>query len=537
MDWNIPLTSGEPLTVSLEANTRIFIVGPNGSGKSALIQHAITSMGAQNVRRISAHRQTWLQSAAIDLTPQSRRQFDRNLTRQESNPIYRWREWEPETKVSSLLFDLTSKDNDLARRIMERTYARETDAVEGIIKCERPVFEQINDLLKVGGLAVSIKNSEGEEILAEHKDAKQPYSMAQMSDGERNAVILAANVLTVRPGTVLLIDEPERHLHRSIMEPFLSALFAQRQDCPFVISTHEIGLPMANPEASVIVVRSCVWSGEEAAKWEATLLEKESGLPEDLKRSILGSRRKILFVEGEPQSLDLRLYSTLFPNISVIPAGSSDDVIKAVTGLRNSQDFHDVESFGLIDGDNLSRDYVQELSQRDVYALSQYSVESLYYCPDAMKAVSDRQAESLDSDADQMIEAAIREGLSALSQEGVDKRMAARRCEREVREEIQSQMPDWKSIANPFNSEIKVDIKKIHSEELCRYRRFLSDGDLGRLVARYPVRDTPTLTQIARQFQLSRDNYETTLLTRVKDDADLAESLRRQVGPVSDALK
>ena len=419
---------------------------------------------------------------------------------------------------------------------MERIYARETDAVEEIIKSERPVFEQINGLLKVGGLVVSIKNSEGEEILAQHRDAEQPYSMAQMSDGERNAVILAANVLTVNQGTVLLIDEPERHLHRSIIEPFLSALFAQREDCPFVVSTHDVSLPLANPEASVIMVHSCVWNGERAANWEATLLEKESGLPEDLKRAILGSRRKILFVEGDPQSLDIRLYGTLFPNVSVIPVGSCDEVIKAVTGLRNSQEQHDVESFGLIDGDNRSRDDAQELEGRNVYALSQYSVESLYYCPDAMKAVADRQAESLGSDADQMIEAARGEGLSALSQEGVDKRMAARRCEREVREEIQSQMPDWKSIANLSNSEIAVDIKKIHREELCRYRRFLSDGNLEKLVARYPVRDTGALNQIARQFQLSRVNYERTLLARVRDDSVLADRLRAQVGPLSNVL-
>ena len=73
MDWRIPLTSGEELPIPLEVNCPLFIVGPNGSGKSALIQHAVTSLGAGNVRRISAHRQTWLQSAAINLTPQSRR--------------------------------------------------------------------------------------------------------------------------------------------------------------------------------------------------------------------------------------------------------------------------------------------------------------------------------------------------------------------------------------------------------------------------------------------------------------------------------
>ena len=54
---------------------------------------------------------------------------------------------------------------------------------------------------------------------------------------------MAATVLTVDPGTTLLIDEPERHLHRAIIAPFLSALFEQRQDCAFVVSTLELYLP------------------------------------------------------------------------------------------------------------------------------------------------------------------------------------------------------------------------------------------------------------------------------------------------------
>ena len=56
--------------------------------------------------------------------------------------------------------------------------------------------------------------------------------MAQMSDGERAAAIIAATVLVADPGTLFLIDEPERHLHRSIIEPFLSALFGNVKIAP-----------------------------------------------------------------------------------------------------------------------------------------------------------------------------------------------------------------------------------------------------------------------------------------------------------------
>ena len=78
--------------------------------------------------------------------------------------------------------------------------------------------------------------------------------MAQMSDGERSATIIAANVITAESESVLLIDEPERHLHRSVIEPFLSALFTFRKDCIFVIATHEIALPVANSDTQVLML-------------------------------------------------------------------------------------------------------------------------------------------------------------------------------------------------------------------------------------------------------------------------------------------
>ena len=103
-------------------------------------------------------------------------------------------------------------------------------------------------------------------------------------------MIIAGHVITAKPGTVFLIDEPEKHLHRSIIQPFLSALFDLRSgDCIFIISTHEMGLPVANPEARVLILRSCQWSDSQCVSWDAEILEGNSQVPEDLKRAILGS--------------------------------------------------------------------------------------------------------------------------------------------------------------------------------------------------------------------------------------------------------
>ena len=533
---SIPIFESEPLTIPLEEGSTLFILGPNGSGKSAMIQHAVTSLGAQNVRRISAHRQTWMESGAISLTPQNRRQIGEMYDNEERDPTYRWRELDPQSRLSSVLFDLVAKDNDQARRIADQARAGNYTEIERIVNDEPGVFDQINELLELANLAVTIENSEGENLFARRKGSEGPYDIAQMSDGERNAVILAANVLTVKPGTVLLIDEPERHLHRSIIEPLLSALFEQREDCVFIVSTHEVALPMANPEATVLVVRSCQWAGDGASAWDAKLIDKDAHLPEDVKRAILGFRERILFVEGQPQSLDVQLYSTLFPDISVVPVGGCDDVIKAVEGMRNSSDLHDVEAFGLIDGDNRDSADASRLIEKGIYSLNAYSVESIYFCPDAINAVAQRQAESLGRDAGQMVEDAKNRALHELGQGDLATRMAARLCERKVREELQSQMPDWKTISGNPSHTITLDTGKWHQEEISCFERLRSDKDLEKIIARYPVRESGILGVIASAFELNRKNYQDTLIGRVRTDANLAVKLKQLIQPLADAL-
>ena len=536
MRWRIPHVSGQELDISIEAGTQIFIVGPNGSGKSSLIQHAVTSFGAQNVRRISAHRQTWLNSSEINLTPHSRRRYDADIFKRETQALNRWREQNPQQKIESVLFDLTAKENNLARQIMSKAYADDHVGIDEIVDKERPVFEQLNKLLSLGGFSVAIENSDGESILAQHSDSEGPYGIERMSDGERNAVILAANVLTVRPGIVLLIDEPERHLHRSIINPFLSALFELREDCAFVVSTHDTALPPVGTDSSVLILSSCQWRGESATAWDIKLLQEDFSLPEDLKRAILGARRQILFVEGTSESMDVQLYSVLYPKITVMPSRSCEEVIRAVVGLRNAAEYHDVESFGLVDGDNRSKHDVSSLQENGIFALDQYSVESLYFCADSMEAVAGWQALSLGGDPSQMLEKAVVDALNELRQHEVAERMAARRCERQVQVRAQLQMPTWKSIIDGSTHTIELDTQAWYEQELSNFEELLQKKDIETLIARYPVRHSKVIERIVKAFNLNSQTYKKTLLSRVRNDHGLADKIRKRIGPLSKLL-
>ena len=542
-ELNIPTISGDSIQLSLGAGDRIFIVGANGSGKSALIQHFVSSNNAINVRRVPAHRQTSFHSDSIDITLETRLNLQEEFHKEEQREQARWIDRLSEKRQSAILFDLVDQANLRARRIARQVDNQEMEEAARTAAEMVSPFDQINELLALGSFAVRLELRDPrhrfcDEIVARHSSSNDAFSIAQMSDGERNAVVIAATVLSVHPGFAVAIDEPERHLHPSKSTPFLSALFQKRTDCSFVVSTNDIALPVAHPEARVLLVRSCKWRGSIVEAWDLELLESNTTLPENLKLALLGSRERILFVEGDNSgSLDLPLYNALFPGISIVPKGGCADVLRAVNGLRRSEDLHHVEAFGLIDRDNRPSDEVKQLASEHVYALDVFSVEALYFCSDAVAAVAQHQAESLLGNGEAMIEFAKGKALEALKEAGLSERMAARRCERHVRNSMFSKTPDWKSILTNPTEPICASFPSPFPDELKRFQALLADSNLDALVARYPLRECRVFDVIANALQLTgRATYKNTLLSRLRGNATLAQCLRQRVKSLSEAL-
>ena len=535
MQWSIPQPSGHPLVVELEAGKQIFVVGPNGSGKSALLQHLAASSGADKIRRIFAHRQTWLHSGSLTLTPEGRRQFERNRRSYETAQDSLWRDHTGAETHAAVLFDLVAAENKRARSIAGYVENGKIECAEKTANAASP-FTRLNDLLALGTLRVSLHNSDDVEIVA-RKGSGPTFGIERMSDGERNAVIMAATVLTVDPGTTLLIDEPERHLHRAIIAPFLSALFEQRQDCAFVVSTHELFLPIENPDARVLMTRSCTWAGDDPQVWDLEILAQAAELPEELRLAVLGARSRVLFVEGSSTSLDLPLYDILFPELSVSPRGNCVDVERAVRGLRATEDRHHVEAYGIVDRDDRDDAAVDKLAEEAIFALAVRSVESLYYCSDAMQAVARHQADSMGLDAENLAASAKRDALAALAPEEVIQRMAARRCERRMRDIALSQLPDWNTIRSATGPTINLHVPSAYADEIAQFRHLMAGDDFDALVARYPLRETGAFSAITKALKCaSMRDYEQMVVVRTAKDNALATALTSRLQPLAEAI-
>ncbi len=488
----------------------------------------------QNARRISAHRQTWFETNSLNVTAETRRHLETNIRSWDSQADSRWREYDPASRTNVVIFDLIDAQNVRARNIADAVDANNLTLAQSLSKKDAPT-KLINELLQVSNLPIEISGQEHEKVLAT-KSGSPPYSIAELSDGERNALLIASNVLTAKGGTLILIDEPERHLHRSIISPLLTHLFALRPDCAFIVSTHEVMLPIDNPTTRTLLMRGCQFSGRSAVSWQCDLVTSNGGIDDEQRRDILGSRRTILFVGGTDHSLDRSLYSLVFPRVSVIAKSSSRDVNHAVFGIRDANDLHWVRAFGVIDNDGRSQDDIRALRRRGVYALPFFSVESIYYHPEIQRRVAERQASVTGADASAQISNAVDAAIEAIKSHA--QRLSERAAERNIREQVSRQSPTREQITAGAMINITVDVPAIITAAKTELETRLAARDIAFVVSQYPVRETPALSAIASNlgFQ-NRVQYENAVRKLLVDDSDSLQFVRSLFGSLPDDIQ
>ena len=97
---------------------------------------------------------------------QIRQQVDKNSAQYELRPDARWRDYEAHQKLSAVLFDLVAKANARARSIEHHIDNQNPKKAAIVASKWASIFAQLNELLALGTLTVSLEYSEGEEILA-----------------------------------------------------------------------------------------------------------------------------------------------------------------------------------------------------------------------------------------------------------------------------------------------------------------------------------------------------------------------------------
>lgn len=140
-------------------------------------------------------------------------------------------------------------------------------------------------------------------------------------------------------------------------------------------------------------------------------------------------------------------------------------------------------------------------------------------------------------DAEKLAASAKRDALAALAPDEVIQRMAARRCERRMRDIALTQLPDWKTIQSATGPTIDLSVPSTYADEITQFRDFLADDDFDALVARYPLRETGAFGATTKALKCaSTRDYEQMVVMRTAKDGALSSALKSRLQPLAESI-
>jgi energy-coupling factor transporter ATP-binding protein EcfA2 len=379
---NLPKSTESKTSIDFPVSSSVVITGANGSGKTRLGVW-MEFEGSQNkiVRRISAQKSltmpdfshtSSMEEAEADL------EFGTNQVQEtKNNPSHyktysRWG-----NKPSTFLLNDYEKlmvylFTEFFQKTIEHSEGRTTEN-KAIIYKIKSIWELVLPhrelIIEAGKVKTKVKGDSGTS-----------YNASDMSDGERVIFYLIGQCLTANKNSILVIDEPELHLHKSIHSKLWSILEIERKDCLFVYITHDLDFAAQKSSAEKIWIKS--YDGHD---WIWEVLPEFGELPEELVLEVLGARTPVIFVEGTANSFDLQLYGLFYSDYLVIPKGSCENVIQIVKGLNESGIVSEKNIIGIIDRDRRVQAEIDNLMKNDVLVLDVAEVENLFILPEIIK--------------------------------------------------------------------------------------------------------------------------------------------------------
>lgn len=476
--YYLPDETGQKTECGTDSNA-VIIIGANGSGKSKLGAW-IEQTDFENVHRIGAQRNLNF-NENIPLKNYSQAEDLVFYGTADSSSGWRSQKGQRWNYGKAYTTTMMSDFEDVLSALIALTNLQNTEFVEECKKCESERREKphtpitaIDCLMEIWDTTLPERKliySDGKfSAVLPSSDGSNKYSSTQMSDGERAVLYLAAQVLCVPKNKMLIIDEPEIHLHRSIMNRLWSTLEAFRPDCLFIYITHDTQFAAMHGNADKIWIKDF-----DGTNWS---LEKIEGndLPEELLFDILGSRKSVLFVEGERNSYDTQLYTALYPEYYVIPCGSCTQVIARTKAFKNSPTLHHCQVYGIIDRDYRSDYEISKYTEDNIYTIDVAEVENLFLVEELVRLVASHLEKDSDSVFGKVKDYIIQQRFAKQIEKQICKSVVA-----QLKYQLSSAELSQKSEEEAKNSLQTVltgiDYEQTKSEQESKFREVLTSND------------------------------------------------------------
>lgn len=374
------------------AQKNTVIVGANGSGKTTLANKLKETLNIADGIVIPA--QKLLMVPTFDNIPtykaekdpfdeyQKRILDDKRTYRaknQDDFPYDLAREYGSEyRKVLALLIaERNSKRNEFLDNKEDGTLYKKSEIKTTI----DTVIEIWNDLIPHRMMAV---DTDCNLVIRYKKDGEEKqYEAYRMSDGERIILYLVGRIMQAPMNGLIIVDEPEVYLHRTVVDKLWNRLEKERNDCTFIYMTHDLQFA-----SSRVGLKSWIRSYEYPATWDIQIID-ENEIPGQLLLELLGSCKQILFCEGtSTTSMDKKIFDVLFPNFIIYPLGSCKEVInytKAYNAILNTN----TKAYGLVDSDFRTPQEIEDLKAHNIFTYHVAEIENVFLEENFLRAFKD----------------------------------------------------------------------------------------------------------------------------------------------------
>lgn len=304
-----------------------------------------------------------------------------------------------QTDFDKLMTAFFSEEADSGARFRQNpSNSRPTTNIEIALKLWNKILTHRR--LEIDGLKIRVYTSN-----------KSSYEISELSEGERSLFYIIGKCLFAKNNSLIIIDEPDIHIHKAIIASFFDAIEKERSDCAFIYITHDLSFAESRAGARKFVLHAY----EHSNIWDVQELSS-ANIPEQVYSLVCGSRQNILFVEGKDsegqdlqqfrQSLDA-IYRHIYTDFRVILVGSCESVKQYTLSLNEHNHFHRVECFGLIDRDDLSKTEIDSNKNNAIHVSPVAIIENAFLIPEVAQHIFEIVGEVQRYDKDRFSEIVI----------------------------------------------------------------------------------------------------------------------------------
>ena len=525
----LPNRTGTNQTETLTTENNIVLVGANGSGKSRLGAWIEQIMQNQlTVHRISAQKALNIpdfaqlknleqaEKALLFGRDDQHASLHRKINdRWGSNPTtFLLNDFD---KLLSLLFAKSAE--------RDRLHTAQTKAIQSYVPVPDAPIDVIIRIWSDIMPHRQISFNDGKVLVS--KVGQPDYHGKEMSDGERVTLYLIGQCLCAPDNSIIIIDEPEIHLHKSLVDKLWNKIEELSQSKLLVYITHDLDFASSRKDAVKFWIKS--YNGNNLWEWDD--VPNDENLPDGLILEILGSRKNIIFCEGENGSLDTTIYQLVYPEYHIIPRGGGEKVIESTKALRGNPNIHHLNTFGLIDSDYKDEAEKMALLAYGIYTIPVAEIESLFCTEPILRII----AEQLELNSEQKVNEVIDFLCESLNAE-FDVQVSSK-VEKIVEYKLgaySKESHNRQGVENGLQTTLgRIDIPAIYAATEANYREAIDQRNLQNLLLIYNRKSLPD--RISHIFGLGNGQYGKLLVRLLKGSrkGELITALKENLPPIN----